>query len=72
MRYHRHCKQTFLFLGTHCATCGVLVPQPGAEPTPSAVGASSLIHWHSFLSCRNPWVQILHLLHKAAWVTGFP
>ena len=25
--------------------CGILVPQPGVEPLPTAVGAPSLNHW---------------------------
>ena len=25
--------------------CGILVPQPGIEPTPPAVEAQSLNHW---------------------------
>ena len=33
------------FGGTPCAACGILVPQPGTEPTPPEVEASSLIHW---------------------------
>ena len=35
---------TFFFLPHHKA-CRILVPQPGIEPTPPAVGAWSLNHW---------------------------
>ena len=28
-----------------CAACGILVPQPGIEPTPPAVEVRSLNHW---------------------------
>ena len=38
--------------GLHCSTwaslvaaCGILVPQPGMEPGPPALGAWSLNHW---------------------------
>ena len=34
----------FFFLPHHMA-CGILVPQPGVEPGPSAVRAWSLNHW---------------------------
>ena len=33
-----------IFLASHVA-CGILVPQPGMEPEPHAVGARSLNHW---------------------------
>ena len=30
--------------GVHCVACGILVPQPGIEPVPPALGAQSLNH----------------------------
>ena len=35
----------YYFYWPHCAACGILVPQPGAKPTPSAVKAWSPNHW---------------------------
>ena len=35
----------FCFLWLHCAACGIPVPPPGIEPTPTAVEAESLNHW---------------------------
>ena len=29
----------------YCIACGILVPQPGSQPTPHALEAQSLIHW---------------------------
>ena len=44
----------FLFLFFVCllfwprrAECGILIPQPGIEPMPPALGAQSLNHWKS-------------------------
>ena len=40
----------FVFVGgfwSHHAACGILVPQPGVEPVPLALGARSLKHWTS-------------------------
>ena len=37
--------QLYLFFWPHCAVCGILVPQPGIEPGPSAVKAQSCDHW---------------------------
>ena len=34
-----------LFFGPSCTACGILVPRPGMEPLPPALGASSLKHW---------------------------
>ena len=36
---------TFVFFWLHCWACGILVPQPGIEPTSPAVEAWSLNHW---------------------------
>ena len=44
--------------------CGILVPQPGIEPMPLALGAWSLIHW----TARDPHFRKLEteaLLHCA-------
>ena len=30
---------------SHCAACGILVPQPGIEPTPPTVEVWSPNHW---------------------------
>ena len=37
--------KVFFFFGPSCATCGILVPRPGMEPLPPALGAQSLKHW---------------------------
>ena len=38
--------QLFVFnFWPHSVACGILVPQPGIEPAPSALGAQSLNHW---------------------------
>ena len=37
--------QEHFFFWRHQAACGILVPQPGIEPTPPAVEAQSLNHW---------------------------
>ena len=37
--------QMFLFFWLHSVACGILVPQPGIKPVPSALGAQSLNHW---------------------------
>ena len=34
----------FCFL-LHCTACGILVPQPGMEPTPPALEGQSLNYW---------------------------
>lgn len=33
------------FFGLCCIACGILVPWPGVEPTPTAVGAQNLNQW---------------------------
>ena len=41
-------KEVFLFLFIYLfgrAACGILVPQPGMEPSPPAVEEQSLNHW---------------------------
>ena len=35
----------YLFIWPRCAACGILVPWPGIEPSPSAVKAPSPNHW---------------------------
>ena len=35
----------FLVFLLHCTACGVLVPQPGMEPTPPALEGQSLNYW---------------------------
>ena len=35
----------FLCFWLHCTACGILVPQPGIEPTPPALEVWSLNHW---------------------------
>ena len=35
----------FFFFWSHCAACGILVPQPGTEPAPPALEAQILNHW---------------------------
>ena len=35
----------FFFFLLHCASCGILVPQPGIEPVPLALEEQSLNHW---------------------------
>ena len=35
----------FFFFWPHCAAYGIIVPQPGIEPSPPAVEAQSLTHW---------------------------
>ena len=35
----------FFFFWLHHAACGILIPQPGVEPGPSAVRARSPNHW---------------------------
>ena len=35
----------FFFFWPQCRACGILVPQPGIKPTPSAVKARSPNHW---------------------------
>ena len=35
----------FFFFWPHCEACGILVPQPGIEPVPSATTVQSLNHW---------------------------
>ena len=50
----------FFFFGPSCATCGILVPRPGMEPLPPALGAQSLKHWTAreipgqYLWCFKP------------------
>ena len=44
--------------------CGILVPQPGIEPTPPAVEAQSRNHWTArevppFLNCWKKWKELL-------------
>ena len=39
------CGFFFFFFWPHHGACGVLVPQPGVEPAPSAVRAWSPNHW---------------------------
>ena len=42
------CRYFILFyflIWLHHAACGILVPQPGIEPMPSAVKAQSPNHW---------------------------
>ena len=36
---------SFFFFWPHRVACGILVPQPGIEPGPSAVKARSPNHW---------------------------
>ena len=44
--FQTHLWISFLFFfWPHCAACGMLVPQPGIEPMPPALGAQSLNHW---------------------------
>ena len=33
------------FFWSQCGACGILIPQPGIKPTPSAVKARSPNHW---------------------------
>ena len=35
----------FFFSGRGRVACGILVPRPGMEPVPSALGVQSLNHW---------------------------
>ena len=35
----------FFFFWLCCMACGILVPQPGIKPRPTAVKALSLNHW---------------------------
>ena len=47
-------------------TCGILVPQPGIEPTPPAEEAQSLNHWTArevpiFITLKKITVSILTL-----------
>ena len=35
----------FFFFLPYQAVCGILIPQPGIEPVPPALGAQSLNHW---------------------------
>ena len=44
----------FFSFEPHHAACGILVPQPGIEPRPPALGARSLNHWtaRKFPICR--------------------
>ena len=35
----------FFFFWPHHAACGILIPRPGMEPVPPAVGAWSPKHW---------------------------
>ena len=46
--------RSFFFFWPHCVPCGILVSQPGIEPTPSAVKARSPNHWtaREFLEIR--------------------
>lgn len=47
---------------SHCEDCGILVPRPGVEPTPSAVKEWNVNHWSAreflkilcfvFFNCR--------------------
>ena len=39
------CCFCLLFFGACLAACGILVPQPGIEPGPSAVAVWGLNHW---------------------------
>ena len=42
---HFHIHFFFFFFGPCCMACGIVAPQPGTEPEPSAVKAQSSNHW---------------------------
>ena len=44
--------------------CGILVPQPGIEPIPSAVEVQSLNHW---MRGEVPAYIILNFLNNSRW-----
>ena len=50
----------FIYFWPCHVACGILVPRPGIEPTPPALGARSL----------NPWTtgEVLHFKHKCLWL----
>ena len=52
----------YLFIWLYRAACGILVPQPGIEPTPPEVEARSPNHW----TTRE--VSPLYLLNPAGQV----
>ena len=65
--------------------CGILVPLPGKEPVPSALGVWSLNHWiarevpkegflGSYCYIQSFWYScIAHILKKTAWdIPGGP
>ena len=37
--------RVFFFFWPHSVACKILVPQPGVEPVPPALGKQSLRHW---------------------------
>jgi hypothetical protein len=51
----------FVCFWPHCSACGLLVPQPGIEPRPSAVRVLSPNHWitREFLVFKN----LLYIIH---------
>ena len=53
-----------LFFWPHRVACGILVPRPGIEAVPPALGAQSLNHWtpREVLSCFILKFLIVHLL----------
>ena len=53
---------TFLFVWLHHLTCRILVPQPGMEPMPFAVGVWSFYRWTT--SKSQMWAIIIV---KAKW-----
>ena len=61
----REVSKFYLFIWLHHVACGILVPRPGIEPTPSALEAWSLNHWKSALFL----FRCILLYPKRIWVT---
>ena len=53
-----------LFFFCHVVACGILVPQPGIEPTPPAVEARRLNHWTTREVPSSSTFKVGILLHK--------
>ena len=59
---------SFFFFWPHYAACGILVPRPGIEPVPPALGAQSLNHW---TTREVPLYWLFITKHYLVFVTKF-
>ena len=54
----------------HCVACGILIPQWGIEPMPTAVESHSLNHWTTREVCNLSYINFLSQWKLASTMTS--